>query len=157
MTCGMVWPMPEMFPARPGRRADRQEPSSPEPGARLWPTDHWPLAELRVFIGDVLVAMAENRDVMRDSKGKPKAKLRASGEDSRCSYCHLVVDLSAIGLPVDSPLAVVSHDGDTFVCWHLGRVPLAQTPKGLSAKEAAEAINMDVLLAAHRRLVRAGK
>jgi hypothetical protein len=99
--------------------------------------------------------MAANRDVMTDAGGKPRARLWEAGEDARRSFCLLLVDMSAIGMPTNTPLHVSSHEGDTFLTWYLGRTPLAHTPKALSAKEAAESINMDVLLAAHRRLVKA--
>jgi hypothetical protein len=97
--------------------------------------------------------MAANRDVMIDARGKPIAKLQALGEDSRCSFCHVVVDMSAIGMPINSPLNACSREGDNFIRWHLGSIPLAQTPKSMTPAEAAAIIDMDCLLAAHRRFI----
>ena len=72
-----------------------------------------------------------------------------------CSWCHYDVDFSAIGMPIDTPLVACSYEGDTFIVWHLGRTPFAHTPKGITAKHAAEVLNMDVLLSAFLRSVRA--
>jgi hypothetical protein len=63
--------------------------------------------------------------------------------------------MSAIGMPTNTPLNACSFDGDTFVRWHLGSIPLAQTPKAMSPAEAAAVLDMDCLLAGHRRWVRA--
>jgi hypothetical protein len=98
--------------------------------------------------------MAKNRDVKTDVLGKPIARLRASGEDSRCSSCHLVLDLSGIGMPTNTPLNMCSREDDTYIRWHLGSIPLAQTPKGLSPAEAAAVLDRDCLLAAHRRFIK---
>src|SRR5689334_18765810 len=110
---------------------------TPSEGPNSWPTEHLRLAELRSFVREVLVAMAASRDIMTDARGKPLARLKAVGEDSRCSFLHLVVDGSAIGLPTNTPLNACSTDGDTFVRWHLGSIPLAQTPKTMTPTEAA--------------------
>jgi len=98
--------------------------------------------------------MAENREVMTDVRGRPIAKLEASGEDSRCSFCHLVLDMSGIGLPAATPLNVCSLEGETYVRWHLGSIPLAQTPKGFSPETAAAVLDRDCLLSAYRRFVK---
>jgi hypothetical protein len=92
--------------------------------------------------------MAENRDVKCDAGGKPLAKLGAAGEEAGCSWCQFIVDMSGIGLPTDTPLLVRSRDGDTFLSWRLGRIPLAQTPKALTPPEAAAIMDIDTLLAA---------
>ncbi len=69
------------------------------------PSRNVPLAELVSFTQEVLAEMVNNRDVKWDAKGKPRAKVRASGESADGSWIHLVVDMSAIGMPLDSPLA----------------------------------------------------
>src|SRR3954470_18459970 len=114
-----------------------------------------PLAELVSFAREVLAEMVNNRDVKWDAKGNPRAKLRASGESADGSWIHLVVDMSAIGMPVDSPLVITAHAGDDSLEWSLGATAVAKTPRGATAKEAADALNMDVLLSAHRRFIAA--
>ena len=111
--------------------------------------------ELVAFAREVLAEMANNRDVKCDRRGKPRASVRASGEAAGCTRVHLVVDMSAIGMPTDSPLVVATSAGDDWLEWSLGPTPIARTPKGATAKEAAGMLDMDTLLDAHRRLVRA--
>ena len=55
--------------------------------------------------------MVKNRDVSWDSRGKPRASVRASGETAECTWVHMVVDISAIGMPIDSPLVVTASRG----------------------------------------------
>jgi hypothetical protein len=94
--------------------------------------------------------MAENEEVMRDAGGKPIARLRASGEDSRCSFCHLVLDMSGIGLPQTTPLNACSREGDSYIRWHMGSLPLAPTQKSLTPAEAAAVLNADYLRSVYR-------
>ena len=61
--------------------------------------------------------------------------------------------MSAIGMMTDSPLIIASYEGDSFLTWNLGPVPMAYTPKGKTAKETADLLNMDTLLDAFRRFV----
>ena len=122
-------------------------------GASLWPTHKLPLKELKAFVKTVLAEMVENRDVKWDEQGKPIARLLGSGETSHASWCHLEVDMSAIGMPINSPLIVCSYEGDNFLTWNLGPVTMACTPKEKSAKEVAETLNMDTLLVAFHRFV----
>src|SRR4051812_39977471 len=110
---------------------------TPVTGGSPWPTAHLPLADLRSFVGDVIQAMAKKSCVMTDVSGTPHATLVACGEDSRCLFRHVSIDLSPVGLPTNSPLNPCSSDGDTFIRWHLGSIPLAQTPKGITPEEAA--------------------
>src|SRR5215469_15346753 len=98
--------MPEM---NPGRKA-KVEPQNPE--RESWPTHHLPVSELLAFVKAVLVEMTRSRDIMADDRGRPRAKLRSSGEDTRCSFCQLVIDMSAIGLPQNTVLYVASYKGD---------------------------------------------
>ena len=137
--------------ANPG--FNRPPPPRDEPSP--WPTQRLPLADLKAFVGEVLVEMVKARDVSWDAKGRPVAKLRASKEDDTCSWCHFIVDFSAIGMPTNTELTVSSREGDSFLIWYLGRTPLVQTPKGLTPAEAAATMDMDTLLAGHRRLVAA--
>src|SRR5262249_46682892 len=147
LSCGTVRIMPN-----PGRDGARNRPNSE---SSSWPLTHLPLADLRSFVAAVLVEMVKNRDVKWDDEGRPVASLRRSGEDERGSWCLFIVDFSAIGLPTNSALLVRSREGDSFQSWYLGRVPLAQTQKNLTPTEAAAIMDMDTLLAAHRRLVAA--
>jgi hypothetical protein len=100
--------------------------------------------------------MAENQDVMRDAGGKPIARLRASGEDSRLSFCHLILDMSGVSLPATTPLNACSHNGDTFIRWHLGSIPLAPTQKSLTPAAAAAVLNADYLRSVYLRFQRPG-
>lgn len=54
---------------------------------------------------------------------------------------------------MDSPLIIASYEGDSFVTWNLGPVPLACIPKRKTAKEAADVLDMDCLLDAFHRFV----
>jgi hypothetical protein len=60
------------------------------------------LEEFRSFTLEVLAEMVNNRDVESDEAGRPRASILASGETPECSWIHLVVDMSAIGLPKTS-------------------------------------------------------
>ena len=46
----------------------------------------------------------------------------------------------------DSPLMIASYAGDSFMTWNLGPVSLAYVPKGKTAKETADLLDMDCLL-----------
>ena len=129
---------------QPGRSLD---------GESLWPIHRLPLKDLKAFVKAVLAEMVENRDVKWDDQGQPIARVKGSGERPECSWCHIEVDLSAIGMPTNSPLIVCSHEGDNFLTWNLGPVLIACTPKARSAKEAAATLSMDTLLRAFRRFV----
>jgi hypothetical protein len=58
-----------------GRRAERVKPANAESGPESWPTAHLSLSELRAFVRDVLIVMAENRDMTADDRGRPRARL----------------------------------------------------------------------------------
>jgi hypothetical protein len=134
----------------PGRKTQPREPLAE---ADLWPTHKLPLRELRAHVKAVLAAMVENRDVKWDERGRPIARAKGSGETAEYSWVHYEVDLSAIGMPTNSPLIVCSHAGDNFVTWNLGPVLIAGIPKEKSPKDAADTLNMDTLLEAFRRFV----
>ena len=129
------------------------DPAPPLNGESLWPTEKLSLEVLGEFVKAVLIEMVGNRDVMWDSEGRPKAQALGCGETPACSWCHFEVDMSAIGMPLDSPLIIASFEGDTFLTWNLGPVPLAHTPKGKTAKETADLLDMNCLLDAFRRFV----
>jgi hypothetical protein len=136
----------------PSPAPNPQRPPSLD-GESLWPTHKLSLKELKTFVKSVLVEMVENRDVKWDEQGKPIARLKGSGETSNASWCHLEVDMSAIGMPMDSPLIICSYEGDNFLTWNLGSVTLACTPKEKTPKEVADTLNMDTLLVAFHRFV----
>lgn len=64
--------------------------------------------------------------------------------------------MSAIGMPTNMPLLARSKSGE-FVEWSLGETPLARTPRSATAKEAADLLNMDTLLAGFRHWVASGE
>lgn len=123
------------------------EGPGPRPGEKL------STEELLSFVEAVLAEMVKNRDVKWDRDGKPLASLRSSGETAECSWVHFLVDMSAIGMPMDTTLIAHSYEGETGLEWTIGSTPLAVTPKGTTAKATADALNMNVLLAGFRQFV----
>lgn len=115
-----------------------------------------PLDELRKFADAVLGEMAENRDVMSDEAGKPLATLRTCGQDGESTWLFYEVDMSGIGMPLDTPLIVQSYRGEDALAWTIGSTPLAETPRGGTAKETADLLEMNALLDAFRRFVLSG-
>ena len=101
--------------------------------------------------------MVNNWAVKWDARGKPVAQLKAAAEDAKGSWCHYVVDMSAIGMSLDTPLVVHSYEGDNFLTWNLGATPLAHMPKGWSPRETAEELDRETLLDGFRRFVKAGR
>src|SRR5437879_5297954 len=102
------------------------------------PDEHLLLKALRLYVGRVLAEMVNNRDVKWDKEGHPIAGERASGDSAECTWVHLVVDMSAIGMPIDSPLIVYAYAGTDSLEWHLGATPLAQTARAATPKQAAD-------------------
>ena len=143
----MVRPMPTPAPK------PNHDPTPSLEGESLWPIRKLSVDELRSYVGAVLAEMVQNRDIKWDDDGEPIARLKGSGETRDASWCHFEVDISAIGMPMDSPLIIASYEGDSFVTWNLGPVSLASIPKGKTAKETADLIDMDCLLDAFRRFV----
>ena len=131
----------------------KNDPAPSLNGESLWPTRKLPVDELRSYVGAVLSEMVQNRDIKWDDEGEPIARLMGSGETANASWCHFEVDISAIGMPMDSPLIIASYEGDSFVTWNLGPVSLAYVPKGKTAKETADLIDMNCLLDAFHRFV----
>jgi hypothetical protein len=116
------------------------------------PAEHLSAAELRRYVAAVLAEMVRNRDVKWDRQGRPVARVNASDETPEGSSVRLTVDMSAIGMPTDTPLVARSRDGQV-VEWSLGETPLARTPRSATPKEAADLLDMDTLLAGFRRWV----
>ena len=111
------------------------------------------LDKLRMHVDAVLVEMVKNRDVKWDDNGEPIAKLKTCGQDAECSWVFYEVDMSAIGMPVDTPLIAHSYEGEAVLEWNIGPTPLAKTGKSVPPKEAADTLNMDRLLDAFQRFV----
>ncbi len=147
----MVRPMPSPAPAP----NPNQDPTPSLDGQSLWPTRKLSREELLSHVGAVLTELVRNRDIKGDDAGEPIAQLQGSGETANASWCHFEVDISGIGMPVDSPLIIASYEGDSFVTWNLGPVPLGFIPKEKTAKEAAALLDMNCLLDAFRRFVAA--
>ena len=114
-----------------------------------------PLETLLAYAEKVVAAMAKNRDIRSDEAGKPGCSLRSSGEDSEASWLHFTADFSAIGMAVDMPLIATAYADENSVEWNFGVTPIAKTPRSATPKEAADALNMNVLLDGFRRFVAA--
>lgn|GEM_PF-945323 len=142
----MVRPMPTLTP-------DPDRPSNLPEGGRTRPTRPLSLDELRDFAEAVLAGMVENRDVKWDEQGRPLATLKNCGADSECTWLVYEVDMSAIGMPTDTPLVVHCYAGEAALDWTIGPTPLAKTSRELTPGQTADALNMDVLLDGFRRFV----
>ncbi len=153
-SCGMNFrmtgtnPTPDNSPRRP-QREDVQAVTA-LPGNRAVP-----LEILLAYAEKVVAAMAKNRDIRPDDAGNPGCSLRTSGEDSEASWVHFTADFSAIGLPIDTPLIATAYADEHFVEWNFGVTPLTKTPRSATPNEAADALNMNVLLDGFRRFVAA--
>ena len=133
----------------------RDPPPNPLDGASLRPAAALPLDELRAFADAVLAEMAKNRDVTWDADGRPVAELKCGGQEPGWTWLLYEVDMSAIGMPLDTPLLVHSCAGEGVLAWDLGASPLARIPRGKTPEETAAALNMDTLLAGFVRFVAA--
>src|SRR3954471_21396125 len=100
----------------PERKRTGEAPSH-ESGTE--PARHLPAAELRRHVAAVLAEMVKNRDIKWDRHGRPVARVRAAGEAPEGSSVHPTVDMSAIGMPTNTPLSSRSGDGE-FIEWSLG-------------------------------------
>jgi hypothetical protein len=139
---------PDNSPRKPQREDVRDVPSLPENRAV-------PLETLLAYAEKVVAAMAKNRDIRPDEAGEPGCSLRSSGADAEASWLHFTADFSAIGMAVDMPLVVTAYGDENSVKWNFGVTPIATTPRTATPKEAADALNMDVLLDGFRRFVAA--
>ena len=132
--------------------------TSPDPGERpaapLPATRPVPLDLLGPYAEAVLAGLAENRD-LRSEGGKPCYRVQSSGEDSEASWLQIVADFSAIGMATDMPLIVTAFADDTVIEWNFGPTPIGKTPSTATPKEAADSLDMHVLLDGFRRFVAA--
>ena len=113
-----------------------------------------PLTLLKPYAEAVLSELATNRD-LRSEGGTPCYLVRSSGEDSEASWLRFVADFSAIGLATDMPLIVTAYADDASLEWNFGPTPIGKTPRTATPNEAADALDMNVLLDAFRRFVAA--
>ena len=105
--------------------------------------------ELRSLIEAVLAELVDKHDLKwADVDRRPIARVDGFGEDAESSWCRYLVDLSAIGLPSSSPLVVRSREGDNFLSWSLGSVPLAYVPKARPTTETADLLHLERWLTA---------
>jgi hypothetical protein len=98
--------------------------------------------------------MVKNRDVKWDRQGRPVARVNASGETPEGPSVPLTVEMSAIGMPTNTPLVARRRDGQA-VEGSLRETSLARTPRSATPKETADLLNMDTLPAGFRRFVAA--
>jgi hypothetical protein len=108
------------------------------------------------YVAAVLQAMADNRDVMADAYGMPVFAVRGERLTGTRMQIDLVVDMSAIGMPTNTPIsAIKSRELPDQVIWNLDdRVLIRATPEDWTPKEVADAaLEMNTLLAAHQRWV----
>lgn len=115
----------------------------------------WTLPELDAYVESVMRALADNRDIVADARGEPRYEVTVAG---RLPSGNLRIDIeadgSAIGMPTNTPLVVISSPDTSLLSWFMGDVLIASTPKGWEPKYVADAaLNMDNLLSAHRRFV----
>lgn len=138
---------PEGTPRKTPDRGERPNTSLPL-GRAL------PLELLRPYAEAVLAGLAENRD-LRSEGEKPCYRVQSSGEDREASWLQIVADFSAIGMATDMPLIVTAFADDAVVEWNFGPTPVGKTPRTATPKEAADSLDMHVLLDGFRRFVAA--
>ena len=144
--------MPSTNPA-PDNTPERTRPgfevTSLPPGGRV------PHEMLVGYAREVLAELASNRDVKNDEAGRAIYRLCSAGMTAECTWQMFEVDFSAIGMATDMPLVAHAYADAAEIEWHFGPTPIASTPRTSSPKEAAGALNMDVLLEGFRRFVAA--
>lgn len=129
--------------------------SNPDRSSTPLPLDQCvPLDLLKPYAEAVLGELAKNRD-LRSEGGKPCYRVQSSGEDSEASWLQMVADFSAIGMAIDMPLIVTAYADDASLEWNFGPTPVGKTPRTATPKEAADALDMNVLLDGFRRFVAA--
>lgn len=114
-----------------------------------------PLDVLAAYARDVLAELAGNRDVKSDDEGRAIYRLRPSGMTAECTWQLIEADFSAIGMATDMPLIAHAFSDAGEIEWHFGATPILSTPRSYSPKEAADALDMEVLLNGFRRFVEA--
>lgn len=108
---------------------------------------------LVAYAREVLAELAENRDLKSDDEGRAVYRLRSSGMTAECTWQWIEADFSAIGMATDMPLIAHAYADAGDIEWHFGPTPIHSTPRTATPKEAADALNMDVLLPGFRRFV----
>ena len=78
-------------------------------------------------------------------------EVNASGETPEGSWVRHPVDMSAVGMPANTPLVARSGDAQTVV-WSLGETHLAITPRSATPRGASDLPNSDTLLHGVRAL-----
>lgn len=142
----------------PGASHTPQEnPRDFEPGERavaaLPQTGAVPLDSLVTYAKGVLAELAANRDVKSDEEGRALYRLRSAGMTAECTWQMIEADFSGIGMATDMPLVAHAYADAAEIEWHFGPTPIAATPRTSSPREAANALNMDLLLDGFRRFV----
>lgn len=133
----------------------QQSQRSGRPIASLPAIGPVPLDVLVAYARDVLSELAENRDVKSDDEGRAIYRLRSSGMTAECTWQLIEADFSGLGMAVDMPLIAHAYSDASDIEWNFGPTPILSTPRTVTPKEAADALNMDVLLVGFRRFVEA--
>lgn len=114
------------------------------------------LDEFAAYVAEVLQCMTNNRDIIADEYGMPV--FAVDGEhlsDSRMKI-DLLADMSAIGMPMDTPFSAVRiREHPERITWLLDdAMVITTTPVDWTPKQVAdEALEMNNLLDAHRKWV----
>ena len=140
-------------PALPPEERPENRPSPGWADVLLPAAGPVPLDRLIAYASEVVIELAKNRDVKRDEAGRPVFRLRSAGQTAECTFQMFEVDFSAIGMATDMPLIAYAYADAADIEWHFGSTPILSTPRTISPTEAAEALNMDVLLEGFRRFV----
>ena len=143
--------MPE--PALPPEERPENRPSPRRAGVLLPAAGPVALDTLVAYASEVFIELARTRDVKSDEAGCPLVRLRSAGMTAECTFQLFEVDFSAIGMATDMPLVAHAYADSANIAWHFGPTPIAETPRTVSPKAAAAALNMDILLEGFRRFV----
>src|SRR3954469_12557533 len=121
--------------------------------ASLPPSGPVPLDVLVSYAREVLAGLAENRDVKSDDEGRALYRLRSSGVTPECTWQFIEADFSGLGMATDMPLIAHAYSDAGDIEWNFGPTPIRSTPRTATPKEAADALDMNVLLDGFRRFV----
>src|SRR4051812_27157644 len=149
----MLRPMPG--PSYPPEESPGSRPRDVRPEMVLPAAGPVSLDLLVAYARDVLAELAENRDVKSDDEGRALYRLRSAGMTPECTWQWIEADFSGLGMATDMPLIAHAYSDAGEIEWHFGPTPILSTPRSYSPKEAADALNMDVLLDGFRRFVEA--
>lgn len=114
-----------------------------------------PLDVLVTYARGVLAELADNRDVKSDDEGWALYRLRSSGVTPECTWQFIEADFSGLGMATDMPLIAHAYSDAGDIEWNFGPTPILSTPRTATPKEAADALDMNVLLDGFRRFVEA--